>query len=297
MDIQQLLQRAERLVGRPAVSWRKTTGGYTPAERWVITFDDGSSVFAKLATTDLTATWLRNEHAFYSAVGEQPWLPRLLGFDDGPLPLLLLEDLSAAHWPPPWTLEYVRSVISTLETIGSVRPPLPLPALTAMPDHQPSFAEGWSAVAAEPGPFLALGLCSAQWLESALPALLASQSVSLEGESLLHNDLRSDNLCFLGERTILIDWNGAAVGNPLFDIAFWLPSLQFEGGPQPEAAYPAAAPFAGIVSGFFAARAGLPDILDAPFVRRVQREQLSTALPWAARVFGLPPLDGPAKAP
>jgi hypothetical protein len=31
-------------------------------------------------------------------------------------------------------------------------------------------------------------------------------------------------------------------------------------------------------------------------VRRVQREQLSTALPWAVRVLGLPPLDPPAGA-
>jgi hypothetical protein len=46
------------------------------------------------------------------------------------------------------------------------------------------------------------------------------------------------------------------------------------------------------VSGFFAARAGLPDIPQAPFVRRLQREQLSTALPWVQRVLNLPPLDG-----
>jgi len=41
------------------------------------------------------------------------------------------------------------------------------------------------------------------------------------------------------------------------------------------------------VSGFFAARAGLPDIPDAPSARRVQREQLSTALPWAQRALHL----------
>jgi hypothetical protein len=43
------------------------------------------------------------------------------------------------------------------------------------------------------------------------------------------------------------------------------------------------------VAGFFAARAGLPVIPDAPRVRVVQRQQLETALPWAARALGLPP--------
>ena len=68
--------------------------------------------------------------------------------------------------------------------------------------------------------------------------------------------------------------------------------LAYEGGPSPEEAYPAANVFAARVAGFFAARAGEADIPDAPFVRRVQREQLSTALPWAVRVLGLPELDG-----
>jgi len=43
-------------------------------------------------------------------------------------------------------------------------------------------------------------------------------------------------------------------------------------------------------AGFFAARAGLPEISDAPQVRTVQRQQLETALPWAARALDLPPL-------
>ena len=46
------------------------------------------------------------------------------------------------------------------------------------------------------------------------------------------------------------------------------------------------------MAGFFATRAGLPDIPDAPFVRSFQHRQLRIALPWAARVLGLPPPDG-----
>jgi hypothetical protein len=45
------------------------------------------------------------------------------------------------------------------------------------------------------------------------------------------------------------------------------------------------------VSGFFAARAGLAEIPDAPRVRRFQREQLGVALAWAIRALDLPPLE------
>ena len=45
------------------------------------------------------------------------------------------------------------------------------------------------------------------------------------------------------------------------------------------------------VAGYFCARAGLPDIPDAPHVRPLQRSQARTALPWAARALGLPSPD------
>lgn len=86
-----------------------------------------------------------------------------------------------------------------------------------------------------------------------------------------------------------MDWNLACLSNGRLDLGFWLPSLAFEGGPEPEAILPDAPEVAAWVSGFFAARAGLPEIADAPRVRLVQRQQLTTALPWAARALGLPP--------
>ncbi len=280
---------AGRAAGCAVSGWRRTPGGYTPASRWVAQLAVGGTVFVKAATTPDTAKWLRREYAFYRQV-EAPFLPRCLGWDDaGPWPVLLLEDLSAAIWPPPWTRDRIGRVLETLRSVAATPPPPGLPPLAG---RAPKMFFGWSEVAAEPGPFLSLHLCSAAWLERSLPALLASQRVDLfDGRDLVHTDTRSDNLCFAGERTLFVDWNLACVGNGLMDIAFWLPSLQFEGGPAPETVSREAGAFAGMVAGYFAARAGLPLIPDAPFVRRVQRKQLSTALPWAVRTLGLEPLD------
>jgi thiamine kinase-like enzyme len=115
----------------------------------------------------------------------------------------------------------------------------------------------------------------------------------LRGESLTHTDVRSDNLCFVGERVVLVDWNWTRRGHPSADLAFWLPSLETEGGPPPETILPDSGSFAAVLSGYFASRAGCPIIPDAPLVRKVQLEQLLSALPWAVRALGLPPLDGP----
>jgi hypothetical protein len=90
---------------------------------------------------------------------------------------------------------------------------------------------------------------------------------------------------------VLVDWNLACVGNGAFDVAFWLPSLRLEDGPEPWEVMTQAGPLAAAVAGFFAARAGLPPPEGAPTVRDFQRRQLDVALPWAARELGLPPVD------
>jgi hypothetical protein len=94
---------------------------------------------------------------------------------------------------------------------------------------------------------------------------------------------------------VFVDWNLACRSNARLDLGFWLPSLQFEGGPAPEAILPDAPEVAAWVAGFFAARAGLPEVPDAPRVRLVQRQQLATALPWAIRALELPPLVADAR--
>jgi hypothetical protein len=151
-------------------------------------------------------------------------------------------------------------------------------------------------VARDPEPFLNLGLCSQQWLEDALPALTdAADPKLLEGDALCHLDVRSDNLCFRADgRAVLVDWDCAGVGNPEFDLAFWLPSLHLEGGPPPQHVAECTPGIVAIVTGFFAAEAGLPTIPFAPRVREVQLKQLAVALPWVADVLRLP---SPARKP
>lgn len=111
-----------------------------------------------------------------------------------------------------------------------------------------------------------------------------AQARRLAGDDILHLDIRNDNLCFTPDRTILVDWNWACVGNGEFDLASWLPSLHSEGGPPPESLLPDAPEMAAALSGFWAARAGLP----RPEARQtVLMSQLRAALPWAARALGL----------
>jgi hypothetical protein len=285
--------RVERLLGKRATSWRHAAGGYTPAERWIAGFEDGSSAFVKAGSHALVAGWLRDEYRKVYSQTRAPFLPELLAWDDdGEMPLLVLEDLSAAYWPPPWRPGDVSRVLAVQAYLRGLAW-ANLPTLVELGGQE--LYSTWRRVRDDPVPFLGLGLASQDWLDAALPALQeAADSAVLEGEDVVHFDMRSDNLCFANDRCLLVDWNHVCRGNGEIDLAAWLPSLHSEGGPAPEALLPDAPHWAALVCGYFASNAGLPPIPNAPRVRQVQLSQLRSALPWAVRALGLPPLDGPA---
>jgi hypothetical protein len=283
-------ERIAELAALPVSSVKAVTGrGYTPAKRLLVTFEDGSTAFAKVAVNESTAEWLGVEHVVYSQV-EGSFLPRFLGYDDADPALLLLEDLSGAHWPPPWPNGSVASVLGALEKIAATWPPHGVPSTEI---YREDLSEGWALVEQDPGPFLSFELCSRKWLADALPTLLeAARTAPIEGESLLHFDVRSDNIALQGDRAVLVDWNWACIGNPLLDRATWAPSLHVEGGPSPEELVPKCPPgFPAMLAGFWALRVGLPPPEGAaPGLRDLQLAQLEVVLPWAVRALDLPPL-------
>ncbi|MEM7116757.1 MAG: phosphotransferase [Chloroflexota bacterium] len=277
-------QRLNRLLGQPVTAQEKVVGGYTPAARWRIHTNAGS-YFAKIGSTPLTTSLLRREARAYEAI-EGSFMPQFFGWDDDEAaPLLVIEDLSTAHWPPPWDRKMVDAVLAQLEVLHNTV--ANVPTLAEIWGEQPD--KDWLKVAQDPEPFLGLGLVDGDWLETHLPLLLEMEEKCEEaGTAVTHGDIRSDNLCITASGVKLIDWPEACLSNPRLDLGFWLPSLAYESDILPETILSNAPEVAARVAGYFAARAGLPVILDAPFVRRVQRQQLNTALPWAIRALNLP---------
>lgn len=281
----ELLARVCRIAGSEPISWDRVNRGYTGAERWIVRFKDDSSCFVKGANSPHTATWLREEYRVYGSL-KADFLPNLRAWEgDGANPLLLLEDLSRAHWPPPWNCERINLLRSTLDRVHATIPPRSLPRLSAMRED----FSGWQRIAADPGPFLSVGLCSAEWLDSALPLLIeAERAAILDGDDLVYLDARSDNVCFADGRAVLVDWNWARVGNGRIDFATWAPSLHIEGGPPPEEILSDEPELVAAVTGYWASKTGLTVAGPPAAVRQLQRHLLRVALPWTAKGLGLP---------
>ena len=246
--------------------------------------DDDRRVFVKAASGAHTAGWLRREAEVYAHL-HGGFIPDLIAFEDDPIePLLILEDLSNADWDVRWDTARVSAVRSALAAVAASPPPPNTPSAREM---LADFGR-WTDVEADPEPFLSTGIRTREWLDRALPILkTAADSAPLDGDELLHLDVRSDNLCFLDGSAVLIDWNWCCTGPADFDVAAWLPSLAREGGPRPWEVLPGAGAYAALLAGVWAAVVGLPPPPTAPTVRDGQRRQLETALLWCERELSL----------
>jgi Phosphotransferase enzyme family len=279
--MERLDSRIERAVGSTPVRYTVRPGGYSTADRFSVELANGRRVFVKSAEEANLAAWLRREHEVYSSLAGG-FIPRLEGWDDdGVRPVLAIEDLSDADWLPSWDEARVAAVVSALDEIGASPHP---PNTRSLQETFPRLLGRWQDVAGDPEPFLSTGIRDRAWLERWLPVIVeAAAAVDPSGDSLLHLDVRSDNLCFRDGRAIFVDWNWATFGNPRLDLAAWLPSLACEGGPNPWEVMPGEAMYGAFVSGVWAAVVGLPPPETAPHVRAIQRRQLEVALAWCER--------------
>lgn len=278
-----IADRVSELLGRRIVSLQRIESlGYAAAYHAVAELEDGLSVFVKAGTEEVTSRFLRDEIRFYRSF-QAPFMPVFHGAADGEPPILVIEDLREGRWPPPWDGDAVNAVRQALETLAVSAPPGWLE-----PVDREWLTGGWAEIERDPGPFLSTGMCSRRWLDASLPALRqAAENAPVDGDALLHLDVRSDNVCLTERGAVLVDWNLACIGNPELDVAAWLPSLRLEGGPEPEEILPGNGGFAAVLAGFFGSRVGLPPPPTAPQVREIQRGQLEIALAWAARELDL----------
>jgi hypothetical protein len=286
----ELAERVAAIVGQRVVALDAIpgAGGYTPALRLCATFADGSTAFVKSAVDDATAEWVAAERRAYEALGARSFLPGFLGADDT---VLVLEDLRHHRWPPPWGRGDIDAVVAVLDELAGIPAPPWAPELNDVRDDLRGL---WERVVANPAALLGLGVCSEAWLHQAAPVLVdACRNAPLEGTSIVHHDLRSDNVCLGDGGAVLIDWNLLCRGNGAVDLAYFAQTLTLEGCGDPWDIAPDVDPrLIAVVAGFFADRAPGPPLPHAPRVRAVQLAQLRVSLPWAARVLGLPPPGG-----
>ncbi|MCI0437716.1 MAG: aminoglycoside phosphotransferase family protein [Chloroflexi bacterium] len=311
----------EDVLGRRVVSGRRIWGGYGPSATFRLGLEDGSAAFFKGASSvdsDFINATIRREMRVYAELpGIQPWAPRQLGaFEANDWQILLLEFVPDSKGAKPWNDSYIRATLEGLAALhnaftGRLKRAWPPSVAESLLEH-PDSPGGWRSVLedAEAMPRLAALAGPArdeaiEWLKSFAPVLseVERRIAAPQGaDTLLHMDVRSDNLLFRKDGSmVLVDWPHVRRGTGVMDAATFLITVEAEGGPPPEKSLPwyeeaLDSPVAtdDLVSavafwaGFFASYAGLPDIPGLPRLRPWQRAQFVVALRWLARLLELP---------
>jgi aminoglycoside phosphotransferase (APT) family kinase protein len=278
----------EARAGAAVIAARDQRGGFSPGVAARLLLEDGSRLFVKAVAPSInaeSADMHRGEARALAALPPGVPAPRLRWtYDDGDWIVLGIEDVEG-HTPPlPWRREDLERVIAALPTA-------PAPEGFASLTGQLAGAfTGWRTLAAERPDDL--GPWALRHLDR-LAALESSWAVHADGGSLLHSDLRADNLIIGTDGEVhLVDWAHACSGAPWVDLMLLLTEVDRSRVDPDEILAKAGAPSEGVdallcaFAGFLAERCRRPAPPGLPTIRAYQRAYAAFVTGWLARRTG-----------
>jgi aminoglycoside phosphotransferase (APT) family kinase protein len=291
----------EKWLGSRVVAAISQPGGFSPGIAARLATADGRRVFVKAVGPQPNAfspELHRRELATVPALQDFAPVPRLLwSHDEGPggWVALAFEDIAGGTPAIPWDPRDLDRVLAAMGDLAEALTPSPVHAVPHVSDWSVLVTGYWRLLAKSPPDGLD------DWSRRNAAALVPLEDhapLAASGESLLHLDLRSDNLLLDDNRVWFVDWAHARIGAPWVDLLYFSPGVELEGGPPPEELLAgnrllAVAPdddvtaVVAAIAGFFTWGALQPPVPGLPTVRAFMGAQGDVARRWLARRAGL----------
>ncbi len=291
-----LRSEIERQLGGRVLTAVTQPGGFSPGVAARLTLDNGSRAFVK-AVGDINPESPgihRAEARIAAALPASTPAARMLGFIDADdWVILIFEDVEGTMPAQPWQPGELDRVLAAMTDLATTLTPAPIDAPPAAVRFG-SLGRGWRLLAERAGSG-ADDLAGADpWARDNLGALVEFETgfaAAVEGTSLVHGDIRADNILLAGDRVVFVDWPWACLARPWFDVVAMLPSVAMQGGPAPETvlqAHPLAqdadpeaiTTFIATLAGTWTYLGRQPDPPGLPTLRAFQLAQAAVALDW-----------------
>jgi aminoglycoside phosphotransferase len=288
----------EDVLGAPVATARSQPLGFSPGLAARLVLADGRRAFVKAVGLDRNPDapgMHRREIAVLRALPPDLPVPALLGsYDDGDWVALVMEDVDGVVPAEPWRPDELRRVVDAMARLAADLTPSPLAAPPIAELDARQF-RGWRTLAADPASAEPLGRWVTGHLDE-LAAIEAAWAVAATGDSLVHGDLRADNVLLTPQRVVFVDWPHVRVGAPWLDLLFLLPSSAATGtdpeavwaefGPAREADPRDVTAVLVALTGFFLHRSLQPAPPNLPRLRAFQRVQGEAGLRWLRARLG-----------
>jgi aminoglycoside phosphotransferase len=279
-------------LGAEVVAEASQPGGFSPGLAARLRLADGGRVFVKAVGRQRnpdSPLMHRREIEILGALPAGLPVPALLdSYDDGDWVALVIEDIEGRSPDVPWQTEELAEVVDALGVLAQGLTPSPIAAEPIEVAH-PELFTNWRSFAENPVGAARLP----DWAADHLDLLVRLESGAVEaawGETLLHGDLRADNMLRTADGIVFVDWPHASVGVDWADLLFFLPSVGLAAGPDPETVWQQSfaaradpdrvnALLAGVI-GFFLVNSLQPAPPNLPRLRMFQRLQGDVALGW-----------------
>jgi hypothetical protein len=283
----------ERALGSAVVEAVNQRGGYGPSLAARCGLADGRRAFIKAvspAQNPDSPGKTRREVEIAAALPDDAPAPELLHvYDDGDWIALAFAEIAGRPPHAPWHRGELDRVLEATIALGDL---VPRVALESVAEHYGTEFTGWRSLAPEPG-----DVPVDDWWRAHLDELAAIEprwEDVTRGDGLIHGDVRSDNVLLTDQRVFFVDWTSTCTGAPWFEVVAMLPSVELEGGGEPEAVLArigleiprdSLLPLVVALAGYFVERGRLPDPPGLPTVRAFQRAQGEVALAWLRRLW------------
>jgi hypothetical protein len=290
---------AARVGGGAPASVRDVSGGFSPGAIAVLDCPRGA-IFVKAVGADLnpvSPVFHRREAVVSGALPTAPALPRLLDvYDDGDWVALAFVAIDGGPPAHPWDPPELQAAVRALDALHVALTPTPVADAPAAAERLRPLFGGWAELAALAEQPEGLAEWSARNL-SRLAELESGWPHAIAGSTLLHGDVRSDNMLVTRAGVVFVDWPHACVGAPVFDLVAWAPSVELEGGPAPEELlalsssgsevdHDVVVPLVAAFGGFLVRHSLCPPPPGLPTLRPFQAAQGAVALAWLRRLTG-----------
>jgi hypothetical protein len=224
--------------GSPVVTARTQPGGFSPGVAARVVCADQARYFIKAASGEVnpdTPRLHRQEGEILAdldpvIVTRHLPIPRLRAVvERDPWLALILEDVDGRHPAVPWRPDDLAQVVATLDQLGESLTPSPI-RVPSVGDKFASDFTGWRTLASSSPPE-DLDPWSRARL-SDLAALEATWAAHAAGDTLLHADVRADNLLLVQDRIVFVDWPHACLGGACVALVHFAPSVAMQDGPE-----------------------------------------------------------------